>query len=347
MSIRKSVERMTGYTPGEQPGETGVVKLNTNENPYPPSPMVGKALAGLETESLRLYPDPLSKRLRTKIAGIHGCSISQVFAGNGSDEVLALCTRAFVENDGTIGYFEPSYSLYPVLAEIREEERRPIALGPDFEWTMPEQYACSLFFLTNPNAPTGIVYPREIVRDFCEAFDGVVVIDEAYVDFAAGNCMDLAIELDNVLVARTLSKGYSLAGLRVGYAVGAEPLIDALHKVKDSYNLNAVSQQAALAALSDMDHMRSNIEKIRKTRARLSDSLEEMGFAVFPSEANFVWSRPEKVTAEQLFLELKKRKIFIRYFDAPRTADYVRITVGTDEEIDVLLNAVRDILSDV
>jgi len=343
MNIRHSVEQMIGYTPGEQPGGPGIVKLNTNENPYPPSPMVGKALAGLDPTRLRLYPDPLCKRLRGRIAEIHGCRISQVFAGNGSDETLALCTRAFVENDGAIGYFDPSYSLYPVLADIRKVDRRPVELGPDFEWSMPEDDSCSLFFLTNPNAPTGLLYSHDTVRHFCETFSGVVVIDEAYVDFSDTDCMDLALELDNVLVARTLSKSYSLAGLRVGYMVGPEPLIEAMYKIKDSYNVNVISQEIALAALSDMESMHAHVEKIKTTRSRLSDGLRQLGFTVFPSQTNFVWTRPSNITAEKLFLKLKEENILIRYFAGPLTCDYVRITVGTDENVDRLLTAIREI----
>lgn len=339
--IRKSVQQMTGYTPGEQPSEAGFVKLNTNENPYPPSPQIAKTLAEFDVDQLRLYPNPVSMKLRQRIAALHGCRVSNVFAGNGSDEILALCTRAFVEDSGSIGYFHPSYSLYPVLADIRNVAKKPVELGKDFEWAMPADYRCSLFFLTYPNAPTGVLYPKDKVRTFCRQFPGVVVIDEAYVDFSRENCMDLALKLGNVLVVRTLSKAYSLAGLRVGYTVGAEPLIAALFKLKDSYNLDRISQRLALAALSDVPSMRRNVEKIKATRMRLAASLTALGHTVYPSESNFLWVKPCGITAQRLFETLKKQRILIRYFPGRRTGEFVRITVGTTAEVDSLMAAVK------
>ena len=344
--VRQAVASLRPYTPGEQPREGDVVKLNTNENPYPPSPRVLEALARLDMESLRRYPDPVCAALRARIAALHGCDADRVFVGNGSDEVLALCTRAFVEDDGCIGYFDPSYSLYPVLADIRAVKRCPVALDGEFQWPvdgagawrLPPGCARSLFFFTNPNAPTGMQCPRARVRAFCEAAEGVVVLDEAYVDFAREHHMDLALERDNVLVARSLSKSFSLAGLRVGYAVGAAPLIEALHKVKDSYNLGAVPQALALAALSDIGTMERHVKRIQHTRERLREGLTARGFTVCPSEANFVWAKPEAEPAKQVFDRLKANRILVRYFDGPRTGDYLRISVGTDADIDALLN---------
>jgi histidinol-phosphate aminotransferase len=339
--IRRSVEVMAGYTPGEQSAEKGIVKLNTNENPYPPSPQVAKALRTADAGALRLYPDPLSKRLRSRIATIHGCKMSQVFACNGSDEVLALCTRAFVEDNVSIGYFVPSYSLYPVLAKIRDVKEKPVQLDKDFGWRMPRGCKCSLFFLTYPNAPTGIQYPKKTIRTFCRKFPGVVVIDEAYVDFARENCMDLARRMDNVIVIRTVSKSFSLAGLRVGYAVGPEKLISALFKIKDSYNLDRVSHAVALAALNDLGYMRRNVRRIQSTRRKLSAALTQLGFKVYRSESNFIWVRPKGRTAKQLFEALRDRKILIRYWPGARTGDYIRITIGTDGECNKLLAAIR------
>lgn len=357
--VKKSVRAMSGYTPGEQPQGAAarqVIKLNTNENPYPPSPGVRDALSNSSVESLRLYPDPLSLKLRRKIAQVHGCTSEQTFAGNGSDEILALCSRAFVEDDGIIGFFEPSYSLYPVFARIRDVSTRSVELGPDFEWQMPEDYSASLFFLSNPNAPTGILYPRETVRSFCTRFKGVVVIDEAYVAFSGVHCMDLALESDNVLVVRTLSKSHSLAGIRLGYAVGPVPLIQALLKIKDSYNLDRITQEVGFNALSDPDTVRKNVERIKQTRSRLVRELEKQGFKVYPSETNFLWvrpacppawsgaGRPAGMSAEEFCRGLREHNILVRYFPGPRTGSFLRITVGTDKETDALLAATKKMM---
>ncbi len=337
--IRQSVESLHAYTPGEQPRRAGLVKLNTNENPYPPSPRVAEALARIDPADLRLYPDPVCMQLRETIARLHGVTPDRVFVGNGSDEVLALCTRAFVEDDGTIGYFEPSYSLYPVLAAIRNVRGVAVPLGNDFGWPATPIPGGSLFFLCNPNAPTSLLFPMETVRRFCESYPGVVLLDEAYVDFASANGMELARTLPNVIVMRTLSKSYALAGIRLGYAVGPADLIGALFKIKDSYNVDRLTQAAATAALSDTDYMRRNVARIQATRARLTAELKRRGFEVCPSDTNFLWARPQREDARGLYERLKELGILIRYFPGPRTGDYVRITVGSDPEVDRLLEA--------
>lgn len=352
--IRKSVERISGYTPGEQPAGREFVKLNTNENPYPPSPAVEEALASFAARDLRLYPDPVNRKLRERIAQIHGCRPDQVFAGNGSDEILALCTRAFVEDDGAIGFLDVSYSLYPVLADIRNVRKLVYRVTDEFDWP-PELAAVTkkkgtapwnLFFLANPNAPTGILFPKERVRSLCSAGHGVVLIDEAYVDFASESCMDLALEYGNTLVMRTLSKSYSLAGLRVGYAVGPEWLVGALMKIKDSYNLDRLSQTLALAALNDLPHMQANVARIQTTRAALSERLRRMGCLVYPSETNFLWVRPAGIAADDLYRRLKERGILIRYFPGERTGAFVRITIGTEDEVCALVRNLQEILDE-
>ncbi len=345
--IRESVRGLTAYVPGEQPEGQRIVKLNTNENPYPPSPKVVEALSSLDGESLRRYPNPVSAALRDRIAEIHDCAAKNVFVGNGSDEVLALCTRAFVENDGSIGYFDPSYSLYPVLADIRDSEKRPVALDETLGWQTPTPDHSSLFFLTNPNAPTSMLFPKADVDAFCASFQGVVLIDEAYVDFSDDDCMDLALKYDNVLTMRTLSKSFSLAALRVGYAVGSPALIDALMKIKDSYNLDQVAQTLAVAALNDLEYMRGNVNRIVATRERLSTSLESFGFRVCPSQTNFLWTEPpSSLPAADLFEKLRERGILVRYFPGSKTGQYVRITVGTETEVAALLGAVRHVVKD-
>ncbi len=343
--IRKAVQVLEGYTPGEQPQVPGLVKLNTNENPYPPSPRIVDVLKNFPADCLRLYPDPMAVKLREALARKHGCKLENVFAGNGSDEVLALCTRAFVEPRGAIGFFEPSYSLYPVLAAIQDVATKSVRLNADFSWRMEPDYAASLFFLANPNAPTGIQYPRATVRDFCQNFPGVVLVDEAYVDFAGYDCSDLALDLPNVLVARTLSKSSSLAGLRLGYALGAAPLIGALYKIKDSYNLDRLTQAIGLAAIEDGEHLRRNAELIKATRARTAAALAQLGFVVLPSATNFLFVKPPRLPAAEVFAGLRARKILVRYFPGPLTGDYLRVTIGTEAEMDQFLVAVREILA--
>lgn len=332
---------MTGYVPGEQPRGNRIVKLNTNENPYPPAPGVAAALADFDSASLRRYSDPLALAVRERIATIHGCSVAQVFAGNGSDEILALATRAFAECDGTIGYFTPSYSLYPVLAEIRQAAQRPVALTSDYGWQMPSGYSASLFFLTNPNAPTSLLFDRDTISAFAKEFNGVVVIDEAYVDFAPRHCMALATAAGNrnLIVMRTLSKSFSLAGIRFGYAVGPAPLIAALYKIKDSYNLNAITQALALAALNDLDYMQRNVARIIATRKRLTQALTSRHWRVRDSATNFIFAEPPGRNAAALFERLRADGIFIRYFPGATTGTSLRITIGTDEEIDTLIAA--------
>lgn len=333
---------MSAYVPGEQPADLKVIKLNTNENPYPPSPRVMRAVKNIEGNNLRRYPDPECGKLRAAIAKLHKCAVTQVFVGNGSDEILALCTRAFVEDNQAIAFFEPSYSLYPVLTKIRNVKSRAIKLDKTFQWRMPPAHA-ALFLMTNPNAPTGILYPKKEVARFCKRFAGVVVLDEAYVDFSSSNCIDVALKLKNTLVLRTLSKSYSLAGLRVGYAIGSEELIAALFKIKDSYNVDRVAQCLAAAALQDQAYMRANVRRIIAARRKLVCALTAMGFAVLPSDANFVFAKPAGIGAETLYRRLRKRNILVRYFAGKATRDFLRITVGTDGQINKLLKAIRNI----
>ena len=338
--ICKNVQALEAYTPGEQPRDSSVIKLNTNENPYPPSPKVKAFLESFNTGLLRLYPDPVFMEVRERIAEINGCSADQVFVGNGSDEILALCTRAFVENDGSVGYFDPSYSLYPVLTDIRGVEKRPAELKKDFTWQMSDDYAADLFFMTNPNAPTSMRFSKDNVKNFCAGFDGVVLVDEAYGDFADENCMDLAVAPGNknTLVMRTLSKSFSLAGIRFGYVVGAEELITALYKIKDSYNMDMLTLKVGLAALNDLEYMQANVEKIKASRAKVTQSLTEKGWSVCESQTNFVFARPPDGNAEQIFNDLKERKIYVRYFPGPDTGEYLRITIGTEAQCQALLD---------
>jgi len=259
---------------------------------------------------------------------------------------LALCIRAFVERDGSVGYFDPSYSLYPILSDIEDVEKRPVSLDTAFDWNMPDDYSASLFFLTNPNAPTSLQYSNRHVESFVTDFSGVVLIDEAYADFAKENGMDLALSNPNVLVARTLSKSYSLAGIRLGYCVGHSDLIGAMYKIKDSYNVNYLTQEIARVAILDQDTMKANVQAIIETRKLVADKLKELGFDVTASETNFLWVKPLNITARKWFNELRKKNIIVRYFgDDARTQDYLRITIGTAPEMFTFLDAVEEILN--
>ena len=339
--IAQHVQTLHAYTPGEQPQIPGLIKLNTNENPYPPSPKVFEALRNFDATRLRLYPDPVCKALREHIAAMHGCSPANVFCANGSDEILALASRAFVDLNQSIGYLDPSYSLYPVLAAIQNVRTNPIPLNPDFSWQVPPPCHDALFYFTNPNAPTSLRLPTETVAAFCKTVPGVVLIDEAYADFACGNCMSLATAPGNTntIVMRTLSKSFSLAGLRFGYCIGPENLIHALFKIKDSYNVDMLTGTLALAALQDLPYMHANVAKIKATRERLARELRERGFTLPDSETNFLFARPPDGQAAKLLQHLRNHKILVRHFDLPATREYIRITIGTDSEVDALLAA--------
>lgn len=343
--IRKSIHALHAYVPGEQPSSPDMIKLNTNENPYSPSPAVAEALVSLSCDRLRRYPDPACKALREEAAKLHQCSPGQIIFGNGSDELLALCLRAFVERDRKVGFFTPSYSLYPVIADIEDLTTCPTPLPADYGWTEPVVDGCDIFFMTTPNAPTGTVYPKNNIIEFCDSYSGVVVLDEAYVDFADENCMDLARTRPNTVVCRTLSKSYALAGIRLGYLVGPVPLVEALYKIKDSYNVNMLTQHVGLAALRDREWFRLQVKKIKFTRDAAMQRLKDMNCTVFDSQANFIWFSPPGISAEELFTRLKERSIYVRYFAGAATGMYVRMTVGTDDEMDRTLEAIRTILS--
>ena len=340
--IRKSVQELEAYTPGEQPKVDGLIKLNTNENPYPPSPAVARALAECAVDALRLYPDPVCIGLREQIAALHGVAIEQVFVGNGSDEVLRVCMRAFTQAGGGAAAFDPSYSLYPVLAATEEVVFQKVPLADGFSWSEPPaELNATLFIIANPNAPTGVVYPLETIRAFCQRFPGVVLLDEAYADFSEGrDGMTLAKSLPNVLACRTMSKSFSLAGLRLGYAIGSVKLIEALYKIKDSYNVDRLAQMVASAAMGDVPWMETNARRIIATRQRVAAELEKRGFHIIPSAANFLFVEPPPgLSAATLFADLRAKKILVRYFPGGRTNNYLRVTIGTDTQMDAFLAA--------
>jgi len=364
--IRPLVHKLHGYVPGEQPKIPGLIKLNTNENPYPPSPRVLAAIRAAVDGRLRLYPNPTAERLREKLARLHRCRPENILVANGSDEALALAVRALVEplpnsqlrhiqskmGAGTVQYFTPSYSLYPVLADIHGARKIAVPLNPDF--TMPGlaelrrsrrwEFNAALTFITTPNAPGGRGYKTADLEKLCRVQKGAVVLDEAYVDFAEENALALALKFPHVLVTRTFSKAYSLCFQRVGYLVGHGELIAALHKIRDSYNVNGLGQIAAEATLDDLAYYRANFKKIIATREELARELTRLGFRVLPSQTNFLLVRPPVFAAPDWLKKLRAKKILVRWFSAPEVKNDLRITIGTPAEAAALVRAVRQIL---
>jgi histidinol-phosphate aminotransferase len=351
--IRPLVRDLQAYVPGEQPKIRGLIKLNTNENPYPPSPRVLEKVKAAVDGRLRLYPPPTAQALREKLARFHQCSADRVLVGNGSDELLAMAVRTFAEpGRGVVQWFTPSYSLYPVLAAIHGARSASVPLEPDFglppiaklRRTHGWRFDASVTLITTPNAPSGRGYSRRELEALCAALKGVVILDEAYVDFAPENAMSLALKHPNVIVSRTFSKGYSLCYQRVGYFVGHPELIAALDKIRDSYNVNGLGQIAALATLDDLPFYRRNFRKIVSTRARLTRELRELDFRILPSQTNFILARPPRFPAKEWLARLRKSKILVRWFDGAATRDFLRITIGTDAQSDALVRTAQAIL---
>jgi histidinol-phosphate aminotransferase len=344
--VRPVVEGMHAYVPGEQPQGGRVIKLNTNENPYPPAPGVIAAVAGAASADLRLYPEPTAKPLREAAARLYGLQPEQVLAGNGSDELLTMLMRALVGIDDIVVYPEPTYSLYDTLVTIQEGRSLTIPFPDDF--TLPPALFAAegrLMIICNPNSPSGSFTPVATIAELAGGFDGVVVVDEAYVDFAPASALPLLGSHDNVIVLRTLSKSFSLAGMRIGLAFGHPDLLAQITKVKDSYNLSRVAIAAGAAALAEVDWMRTNVARIVATRARLSARLSALGYDVVPSAANFVLARRAGEDQAPVMRALREQGILVRHFATDRLRDRLRISVGTDEEIDQLLAALSDLPS--
>jgi histidinol-phosphate aminotransferase len=339
---------MAGYVPGEQPRDGGFTKLNTNENPYPPSPRVKSAIAEAVTDRLRLYPDPMSTELCRAAARLHGVAPDMVLAGNGSDDLLTIITRAFIGPGDRAAFPSPSYLLYATLLEL--QEGRAVILPYSRDWTLdPSALALAisglkLLYLANPDSPSGTAMARDQVAELAGRFDCPLVIDEAYADFADPrfHALPLLADHPNLIVTRSFSKGYSLAGIRLGYLVARAEFVEHLVKVKDSYNCDLLSQVAGVAALRDQDYLAETRSKILATRDRLSGALRAMGYLVPDSQANFVWAT-DGPPARETFHKLKDRRILVRLMTYPGYPDGLRISVGTDEEIDRLLEALHQI----
>lgn len=342
--FRKAIEKMSGYTPGEQINRD-VIKLNTNENPYPPSPRVIKALKEHAGDTLRLYPDPLSQELLEKASEQYGFPVSSILAGNGSDDLLTMIFRTFLDPGSAVTTFEPTYTLYETLADIQDARVNYVDLTDTFD--IPEDFSdtdARAVILANPNSPSGTLISAERVKEIAQKISGVIVIDEAYADFARDNCLDLARSLENVIVLRSFSKSFSLAGVRLGLGFAHPSIIEQMAKVKDSYNVDRLAIKAGVAALEDYAWMEQNCKKIIRTRERLIQQLSELGLEPVRSESNFVYVKCPGASASKLYELLKKENILVRYFDREKTRDYLRITVGTDDQIDTLIKTVNNIL---
>ncbi len=335
---------MAGYVPGEQPrAGDRVIKLNPNETPFPPGERVLKALREIDPETLRRYPNPTADMFRAAAAKLLDVSMEQIIAGNGSDDILSIATRTFLGPQDLLAFPEPTYSLYPVLADI--DEARHVGVPWEKDWALPLEgllaTGARAIYLANPNAPSGTVVPSGRIRDLLKKFDGLLLVDEAYVEFAEESCIPLVKDFPNVVITRTLSKSYSLAGLRFGYAVAQAAVIAEMMKVKDSYNCDAISTLVATAAIEDQDYARQTWEHVRGERDRLAGELTAVGWHVIPSHANFLLAGAPDGDGKAAYLGLKAQGILVRYFDKPGLRDKIRITVGTSQENNALLGGLK------
>ena len=345
MFVRPEIAAIEGYVPGEQPQGGKFIKLNTNENPYPCSPLVKRAIGRVCQAGLDRYPDPVANAFRTTAAeklGIPGPD--WILCGNGSDDILTIVTRALVAEGDLIRFPSPSYILYGTLAELQGARSEQVRFNPD--WTLNESFTAAadrlkLVYLPNPNSPSGTVLPPEQILKIAEQLPCPLLVDEAYVDFAETNCLSLVEQSEKIMVSRTLSKSYALAGLRFGFLVAQPQLIAEFMKVKDSYNCDALSIAGATAAIDDQAWLVENKAKILATRERLTDSLHELGFQCPTSHANFVWAPHPSQPVKPMYEELKRSQILVRYMNYAGWGDALRISVGSDDQIDALLTLLR------
>ena len=345
------VRKVVPYTPGEQPNCPEMIKLNTNENPYPPAPGVQKALEELQADSFRLYPDPAASELIDGLAEYYGKGRDCFFAGVGSDDVIAMAFQTFFNSEKPILFPDISYSFYSVWADLFGIPYRRPALDEEFKLVKEDYFAENGgIIFPNPNAPTGIYLELDAVEEIIARNpDSVVIVDEAYVDFAGPSAMELVDKYDNLLVVQTFSKSRSMAGMRIGFAVGQPKLIRYLNDVKysfNSYTLNLPALKLGAAALKDKAYFRETVEKITATRERVKNELAGLGFSFPDSRANFIFASHKSCPAKELFEALKEKNIYVRYFDSPRINNYLRITVGTDAEMDALLKFLKEYLKE-
>ncbi len=354
--FRPTVERIEGYVPGEQPQEFGWTKLNTNENPYPPSPHVVAAIEQAATGRLNVYPDPLARRFCESAANLFDLDPDWILPANGSDENLTILMRSFASEGDQVAFPYPSYTLYETLADIQGARWKRLTLNDNWSWHLEESRetvdASRLVLVPNTNSPSGNAWPHETIRQLVPA-RGVLTLDEAYGDFADDPHRAEILQTDvgrRIVITRTLSKSYSLAGIRFGFAIAHPDLIRGMRKVKDSYNCNTLSLAAATAAIEDQDWMKANADRIRSTRTRLTESLRALGFDVVESQANFVWATHPQNNHRSIYEGLKARRVLIRYMTFSMESgqlDGLRITIGTDEETDRCLDELRSVLQDL
>ena len=348
MSWESNVRRVEPYVPGEQPKENDIIKLNTNENPYPPSPNAVKALEHFDTNKMRLYPDPDSQILVDALAERYGLKSSQVFVGVGSDDVLSMAFMTFFNSDRPVLFPDITYSFYDVWADVYRIPYKQIPLDEDFRIN-PDDYCCENggIIFPNPNAPTGVLEDLSMIEKIIKSNpDSIVIIDEAYIDFGGESCLPLIEKYDNLLVVQTFSKSRSMAGMRIGFAMGNEKLIKYMNDVKfsvNSYTMNPVTQICGAESVKDEVYFKKTVDKIIKTREDAKIKLKNLGFNFPDSKSNFIFASHNTEPANEIFEELKKRKIFVRYWNKPRISNYLRITVGTPEEMTSLLNALEEI----
>ena len=349
MSYRDYVRRVVPYVPGEQPGDRKIIKLNTNENPYPPAPGVEKALREMQPDRLRLYPDPCITELTEALARYHGVEPEQVFVGVGSDDVLAMSFLTFFHGDKPILFPDITYSFYDVWAELFGIPYKTCPLDEAFQ-IHPEDYRqdCGGVIFANPNAPTGLLLPLAAVEEILQELpDVTVIVDEAYIDFGGESCLPLLDKYENLLVVRTFSKSRSLAGMRIGYAIGNPEMIGYLNDVKfsfNSYTMNLPAIRLGVASVEDEDYFVRRKEQIIATRERSKEELRKLGFTFPDSATNFLFVKHPEKPAEYLFEQLKKQGIYVRYFKKPRIQEYLRISIGTDQEMDALFEALRKLV---
>jgi histidinol-phosphate aminotransferase len=345
--FRPEIDAMHGYTPGEQPQSGKFIKLNTNENPYPFSPAVGRAISAVLEKGLSKYPDPMATAFRRRAGEVLSVDPDWILCGNGSDDLLTIATRAFVGQGQWLRLPYPSYILYQTLAQLQGARGEEIQFQRD--WTLGENFAAErkdlrLAFLPNPNSPSGTVLSPDRILELADRLPCPLLVDEAYVDFADDNCLRLVAQNEKILVSRSLSKSYSLAGLRFGFVIAQPQIIQQLIKVKDSYNCDALSIAGATAAIDDQAWLAENRARILATRGRLAAGMRKLGFATVDSQANFVWNPHPTLPLRPLYERLKQERVLVRYMDYPTWGDGLRISVGTDDQIDVCLALLQSMI---